>query len=61
MIYCNTCGNKFDEDEIITVYESRGEFCRSIAYEPMGGCPRCRSTDIVEDEEEEEYDEEEEE
>ena len=50
-LICNDCGESFFEDECVDVRESRGEFWGMPCYETMGGCPHCKSTDLVEDEE----------
>lgn len=51
---CGDCGMIFDEDEIETWEESRGEFWGMPAYETVSGCPYCHSGDIGEYEEAEE-------
>lgn len=61
---CNDCGRIFDEDEIATWNESRGEFWGQPCYETMSGCPYCHSGDLdeydpdaIDDDEEEDQDE----
>jgi len=51
---CHNCGETFDEPKI--VYESRGEFWGTPAYEPMAYCPACGSDEFDEREDEEEKD-----
>lgn len=41
MYKCLECGHIFDEDEIGSYTESRGEFWGFPCAETMSGCPRC--------------------
>lgn len=45
---CGNCGLIFDEEEIATWKEDRGEFWGQRAYETMYGCPQCFDGDIEE-------------
>ena len=45
---CGECGHIFEEEEIATWSEDRGEFWGQRAYETMWGCPACFSGDIEE-------------
>ena len=47
MFVCLECGHIFDEDEVYTWKESRGEYWGTPCYEEMAGCPRCKG-DYVE-------------
>lgn len=42
MYCCIECGHIFDDDEIATWRESRGEYWGSPCYESMSGCPCCK-------------------
>ena len=45
MIYiCEECGKVFEEDEICTWQESRGEFWGAPCSEEMEGCPHCKGS-----------------
>lgn len=60
MLYkCCECGRIFEESEIETWKESRGEFWGQPAYEDMSGCPYCFSTAYEEYDESEESEDEE--
>jgi len=48
MYKCNDCAAVFDEDEIATWQESRGEFWGFPCTETLSGCPHCFSGDIEE-------------
>lgn len=48
---CGDCKKVFDEEQIATWREDRGEFWGQRAYETMWGCPYCFGVGI------EEYDE----
>ena len=48
MFKCADCGLVFDESDIATWKEDRGEFWGMPAYETMSGCPRCHSGAIDE-------------
>ena len=39
---CCDCGRIFDEDEVATWKESRGEYWGEPCYETMSGCPSCQ-------------------
>ena len=41
MKICNDCFHVFDDDEIATWRESRGEFWGMPCYETVSGCPKC--------------------
>lgn len=53
---CCECGNVFDEDEILEVQESRGEFWGFPCSETCSYSPCCEADyeEFVEDEEEDE-------
>lgn len=42
-LICLNCGHIFDEEDTTVWNESRGEFWGDPCYEPMSGCPKCRS------------------
>lgn len=42
MLKCLDCGYTFDEDEIKTWREDRGEYWGVPVTERCCGCPRCR-------------------
>ena len=46
-LICIDCGHLFDEDDIATWEESRGEYWGSECSESVSGCPRCNG-DYVE-------------
>lgn len=48
MYKCTECGRTFDDGNIATWEESRGEFWGQPAYERMCGCPYCYSSDYEE-------------
>lgn len=48
MLKCEDCGAIFEEDELATWQESRGEFWGSSCYETMQGCPHCFSGAVEE-------------
>lgn len=54
---CYDCEAVFEEDEIATWQESRGEFWGSPCYETMTGCPFCFSGNIEEYNEEDDEEE----
>jgi transposase-like protein len=57
MLKCKDCERTFDESEIATWEESRGEFWGMPCTETMSGCPFCHSGDIEEYQESEDGDE----
>ena len=46
-LICLNCGHLFDEEDVVTWQEGRGEFWGRPCYEKMCGCPICRE-DYVE-------------
>ena len=44
-VKCGDCGKVFDEGEIITWREDRGEFWGMPCYETLSGCPFCHGLD----------------
>jgi hypothetical protein len=56
-LICVDCGAILDEDDLVPVRESRGEFWGMPCSEELGGCPKCRCVDF---EEYDEYDDDEE-
>ena len=44
-VKCGDCGKVFDECEIITWREDRGEFWGMPFYETLSGCPFCHGLD----------------
>ena len=46
MLKCEDCGLEFEDNEIATWREDRGEFWGMPAYETCWGCPRCHSTAV---------------
>lgn len=38
---CLECGHIFDEEDIATWQEDRGEYGGTPCYEEMSGCPKC--------------------
>ena len=55
---CEDCGEIFEEEDLASWQEDRGEFWGSKCFETMTGCPHCYSGDVVEYFEEDEDDEE---
>ncbi len=55
MLICNDCGKVFEDDELATWEESRGEFWGMPCTETMTGCPFCHG-DVEEYKESEEID-----
>lgn len=47
MLYCTECGAVFDESDLATWEESRGEFWGQPCYETLSGCPCCSCTDVI--------------
>lgn len=41
-LICVECGHIFDEEDIATWKESRGEYWGEPCYEEVSGCPRCK-------------------
>lgn len=54
MLKCEDCGAIFEEEELATWNENRGEFWGMPCFETMQGCPNCHSGDVVDYEEGEE-------
>ena len=42
MFICLECGFVFDEDDVATWKEDRGEYWGTPCYESVSGCPRCQ-------------------
>ena len=40
-VKCLNCEQVFDEEDVVTKQEYRGEFWGSPAYETVGCCPYC--------------------
>ena len=53
-LICVDCGRVLDEDELIDVKESRGEYWGMPCWETLGGCPYCKCVDFEEYEEDDE-------
>lgn len=56
MFICIDCNRTFDESELASWNEDRGEFWGQRCYETMQGCPFCHSCDYEEYKESEEID-----
>jgi len=48
MLKCEDCGSIFDDDELATWREDRGEFWGQPCFETVTGCPHCYSGAVVE-------------
>lgn len=44
MYCCLECGHIFDEDDIETWSEGRGEYWGTPCHEKMSGCPQCKGS-----------------
>lgn len=58
MLKCEECGAIFEEDELASWNEDRGEFWGQRCFETMQGCPHCFSGAVIEYDGNEEGDEE---
>lgn len=43
MFICLGCGHIFDNDEVLTWQEDRGEYWGAPCSESISGCPQCKS------------------
>ena len=48
MLKCEECGLIFDEDELASWNEGRGEFWGMPCFETLQGCPHCFSGAVIE-------------
>ena len=48
MLKCEECERTFEENELATWNEDRGEFWGSRCFETMQGCPYCFGGAVVE-------------
>ena len=48
MLKCEECGLIFEDDELASWDEDRGEFWGTRCFETVQGCPNCFSGDVVE-------------
>lgn len=46
MLICLDCERTFEDAELATWNESRGEFWGQPCYETLSGCPYCFSGDV---------------
>lgn len=49
LIKCNDCGELFDEEDVVTRYETVGEFWGQPARGKFEACPNCGSDNLEED------------